>query len=74
MEKILIFGRGEYFKNKAQTFLERFQIVGFLDNAVGDEIIDDQYGVPVYHPSKAKELEDYAIYCVATDFLECGNN
>lgn len=69
MEKILIFGRGDYFKNKAQTFLDRFQIVGFLDNAVGDEIIDDQYGVPVYHPSKAKELEDYAIYCVANDFF-----
>lgn len=69
MEKIYVFGRGDYFKNKSKQFLERFQIVGFLDNAVCEDLVDDTYDIPVYNPKRISELDNYDIFCVATDFF-----
>lgn len=69
MEKIYVFGRGEYFKNKSATFLKEFEIEGFLDNSVAQTDIDGTYGIKVYNPSYVNSLPEYPIYCVATDFI-----
>lgn len=69
MEKIFVFGRGQYFKNKADIFFSDFQVVGFIDNAVKDKAVDEFYHIPVYNPSKLINLKKYPIYCVATDFF-----
>lgn len=69
MEKIFVFGRGEYFKNKYESIKKEFEIVGFLDNAVENQIEDEFYHVPVYPPSDVNILPEYNIYCVATDFF-----
>lgn len=69
MEKIFIFGRGEYLKNKYRTFRENYQIEGFLDNAVERDMEDELYHLPVYNPSKVSVLPAYPVYCVASDFF-----
>lgn len=69
MDKIYIFGRGEYFKSKSQTFEKEYEIAGFLDNAVKDREYDSLYNVPVFHPSLIEEFPKYRIYCTAADFF-----
>lgn len=69
MKKIFIFGRGEYFKNKYLSFKNRYEICGFIDNAVEDESRDEALDVPIYNPRKLTELPQYDIYCVSAAFV-----
>lgn len=34
MEDIIVFGRGRYYKSKKRKLLEKYRIIGFIDNAV----------------------------------------
>lgn len=69
MEKIYVFGRGEYFRNKYESFKDKYEICGFIDNAVHDEVEDSLLHIPVYNPSRIAGLPKYDIYCVAADFF-----
>ena len=69
MQKIFIFGRGQYFKEKYVTFKTKYEICGFVDNAVESQEEDNFLHIPVYNPSKLRELPQYDIYCVAADFI-----
>jgi len=69
MDKIFIFGRGDYFKSKYESFMKNYDIVGFLDNAVENQAIDIIWNKPVYNPSKIHDLPKYNIYCVSADFF-----
>lgn len=68
-EKIIIFGRGAFFKAKKDSFLEKFDIAAFLDNSVTDNDIDNEMGLPVFNPKNIHSIPDYAIYCVSSDFI-----
>ena len=41
MQKIFIFGRGQYFREKYITFKTKYNICGFIDNAFVDETEDE---------------------------------
>lgn len=69
MQKVYIFGRGEYFKNKYKTIKDKYEIYAFLDNAVKTKEIDLQLGLPVYNPMEITQLPQYDIYCVSADFI-----
>lgn len=69
MQKIFIFGRGQYFREKYITFKTKYNICGFIDNAVGSEEEDGFLHIPVYNPLRLKELPQYDIYCVSADFI-----
>lgn len=68
-QKIYVFGRGEYFKNKYQAIKDKYEISGFIDNAVKTEETDLRYGLPVYNPDRISQLPEYDIYCVSADFI-----
>lgn len=69
MEEILIFGRGDYFKKKEQELFKRYHVIGFLDNAVCDEIMDNDYCIPIYNPKKVDKIASYDIYCISADIF-----
>lgn len=69
MQKIYIFGRGEYFKNKCETFKNKYEICGFIDNAVKIGERDSFLELPVYNPTQISQLPEYDIYCVSADFI-----
>jgi len=55
MEKVLVFGMGNLFREKEIYVRENFEIRGFLDNRVGrDSFIDGNNKLPVYHPEDKK--------------------
>lgn len=68
-EKIYIFGRGTYFREKLNTFQKEYTICGFIDNAVEYEAEESTLHMPVYNPSRIKTLPKYDIYCVSADFI-----
>lgn len=70
MDKIIVFGRGVYLKEKYQYLRKRYQIVGFLDNAVLGIEYDENYKVDVYNPNKINELDYDYIMCASIHFVE----
>lgn len=70
MDKILVFGRGNYLKNKYETLSHEHKIVGILDNSVPESDWDEEYHVPVYHPSMILTLEEYPIWIMSIHFVE----
>lgn len=66
MKKIVVFGRGAYFKRKDMS---AFEIVAFLDNAVLEEEYDDLYHCYAYNPRRWKEIPNYPIVCMSTSFI-----
>ena len=68
-EKVIIFGRGAFFKAKRKNLVESFDIVAFIDNTVIDCEVDCETKLPVYNPKRISELPNYDIYCVSSDFI-----
>ena len=68
MEKVIIFGRGRYFRKKYDR--TRYEIVGFLDNAVKGQEYSVEFGCEVYHPKVWNKLPEYPILCMSVHFLE----
>lgn len=69
-DKILVFGRGSYCKKKFNSLKDRYDIIGFLDNAVDDEVFDKEYGYPVYNPKRLYEHKDCYIVCMSASYIE----
>lgn len=63
--KVIVFGRGEYYKRKAHWLLDHFEIVAFLDNNVAVSDIF-QGNVPVYSPSAIESLPRVPIYVMTS--------
>jgi len=70
MNDILIFGRGKYCKAKFESVKEQYNIIGFLDNSVDDEIFDNYYGYPVYNPNQLNEHKDCFIMCMSVSYID----
>ena len=61
--------RSIFLERKYITFKTKYNICGFIDNAVGSEEEDGFLHIPVYNPLRLKELPQYDIYCVSADFI-----
>lgn len=63
MQKVIVFGRGEYFKKKHAALKENYEIVAFLDNNPEESFgcPDSVSDVPVYKPEKIGIIGDYPI-------------
>lgn len=56
MQKILVFGRGNLFKEKEAYIRKQFEIIGFLDNKIqADNMVLDQCESPVYNPQMKEQ-------------------
>ena len=68
-DRILVFGRGNYFLSKRDSLLKKYEIIGFLDNAVEENELDTKMNVPVYNPRNMCELPDCLVFCLSADFI-----
>lgn len=68
-EKIIVFGRGEYYKRKKYNLDKKYEIVAFLDNSVDLDKADVEDMKSVYNPSCLKSLPELKVYCISKDFI-----
>ena len=52
MEKVIIFGRGRYYLSKWEELKKKYDITGFLDNAVKPDEVQEFEGKRVVHPEQ----------------------
>lgn len=72
-QKVIIFGRGRYFRRKKDSIKGEYEIVGFIDNAVkiGSEEIDLEEQLPIYNPNDIERFrENYPIVLMSVKFFE----
>ena len=70
MKKILVFGRGKLYHEKRKALFEKFNIIGFLDNAVNEKEIDIETGLPVFPPENLYLIDDCDILVVSVHFID----
>ena len=68
-ERIIVFGRGNYFFRKRNSLMEKYEIIGFLDNAIEENEMDVKLNIPVYNPKHLNELPNCPIFCLSADFI-----
>ena len=64
MEDVIVFGRGAYWKKKSKYFLEKHNVVAYLDNSPDSSKESDN--VPVVHPSCSKNMPALPIYIMTS--------
>lgn len=52
MEKVIVFGRGRYYLSKREELKKKYDITGFLDNAVKPDEMQEFEGKRVVHPEQ----------------------
>lgn len=68
---VLVFGRGKYFQSKRKSIENKYHITGFLDNAVSDDDVEYQDGLPVYSPERLLyEIQPYHILIASIHYAE----
>lgn len=67
--EVLIFGRGEYCREKYKSIAAKYDIIGMLDNTVSNEEYDEEYGLKVYNPNRVKEFENCHIICMSVSYF-----
>lgn len=70
MEKVWVFGKGEYFNKNWHKCADKYKIVGFLDNAYTEIAFDDENSCYIYPPCKIRELEEYKVIITSVHFIE----
>lgn len=70
MEKVVIFGRGKYFRKKYASILKNYEIVGFLDNSVEVKEYDEEFRCEVYNPIEWEKLPQVNILCMSIHFID----
>lgn len=70
LENVIIFGCGKYFQKKLETLQKKYHIVGFLDNAVENEKLSDEFGCYIYNPQRWELLPKCSIIIMSIHFIE----
>ena len=68
-DRIIVFGRGNYFLSKKNSLMEKYEIIGFLDNAVEEKELDEKLNIPIYNPRNVSMLPDCDVFCLSADFI-----
>lgn len=71
MEKVLVFGRGQVYRERKLFLREHYEIVAFLDNKVQEQErqLDEETGLPVCNPDDVSRIEgEYPILLMARDY------
>lgn len=71
MEKVIVFGRGNFYKEREALINEKYCIYAFVDNAV-PESEDDRYdknGIPVLNPQNLLRLPEFPIILMGKQFI-----
>ena len=70
MENALVFGRGKFCKSKLPQIKDKYNVIGFLDNAVSDKEYDYDYNAYVYPVRDVIDFNDCKIICMSIYFCE----
>lgn len=68
--KIIVFGRGEFFKKKVDSILDKYDIAAFIDNSVAEKENDSATGLFVYNPKNILNLPEYDIFCISNYWFQ----
>lgn len=78
-QKIIVFGRGQYYKFKAESLMDEYDVIGFLDNNPDATFTDDEKLItkkevlPIYLPTEYQKYDSEAMIFVMASrksFLE----
>lgn len=71
MERVIVFGRGRYYLSKKAELKKKYDIIGFLDNAVKPDEVQEFEGRKVVHPEKyACFSEEIPVLVMSAAFFE----
>lgn len=71
MEKVIIFGRGKFFRENEHELKRRYEIAGFLDNNVREDIEMECYqNLPICNPAQVSNYGKYPIILMVKHFVE----
>lgn len=70
LEDIIVFGRGKYFKSKAECLQRHYRIIGFLDNLAKEPEYCKEFDCMVYHPRQLSKMPDCPIMVMSIYFIE----
>ncbi len=70
MDRALLFGRGNYCSLKYTHIKQRYEVVGFLDNAVEESLYDETYGCQVFNPRYVNQFQDCYVICMSAAFVQ----
>ena len=68
-ERIIVFGRGNYYLNKKRELADKYEVIAFLDNAIEDCEKEDDSDISAYNPCHVDELPDCYILCMSGDYF-----
>ncbi len=63
-EKIVIFGKGKYYRFKKESVFLKYEIKGFIDSSAGEN--DSEEGLPVLIPDRWKSFPETARFLIMT--------
>lgn len=67
--EVLIFGRGQYCREKYKSIAEKYNVIGMLDNVISNEEYDTEYNLKVYNPNRVKEFENCKVICMSINYF-----
>lgn len=71
MEQIIVFGKGNFYKEREKFVNGNYQVWAFIDNQVAEGTENIYHnGIPVYHPNKLLELPEFSILLMAKQFID----
>lgn len=69
-DRAIIFGTGNYYRTKKESVEELYDVVGFIDCAVGIEEEHTVDGKPSRHPSRVNEYDDANVVLCSAKLVE----
>lgn len=69
VEKIIVFGMGKYFGIKKNAFMEKYNIVLFLDNKISQGTQDFYENIPVINPADLAKEDNTVIFLMSVRFI-----
>lgn len=70
MEKVIVFGKGQYWHKKRKSVLNKYEVEAFIDNEVHVGEIKQYENVSVYSPDDIKGLKNSKIIIMSVRFFE----
>lgn len=71
MEPIIVFGKGNFYKDREAYVGDRYRVYAFIDNQVPEGTPNVYYkGIPVYNPSYLLKLPELPVLLMGKQFIE----
>ena len=70
MEKVIIFGKGNYYQRKKKSVNQKFDIIGFIDNSIKADEEMQVDGLRALNPSQGLKRWDVPVILMSVNFFD----